>query len=106
VNIGKRVYWFDVHPLSRRPESELPPNPKPVIELLPSPRLMRSHLPYNLIPKGQDETTMCKYIYIARNPKDAVVSLYHFYKKLPETRKTEFTLDMMVQSFLQGTGDF
>jgi hypothetical protein len=38
----------------------------------PSPRLFKSHLPYHRIPRGP-----CKYIYIARNGKDAAVSYYH-----------------------------
>jgi hypothetical protein len=38
----------------------------------PSPRLFKSHLPYRQIPRGP-----CKYIYVARNGKDAAVSYYH-----------------------------
>ena len=109
VNISNRVYWFDVHPLLRRSEpkqSESSPNPKPVIELLPSPRLLKSHLPYHVIPKGQDEATACKYIYVARNPKDAATSLYHFYQTIPGVMEDDISLETMVQIFLQGTGEY
>ena len=46
---------------------------------MPSPRLFKSHLSYDAIPKNTDEAkTTCKYIYVARNPKDAAVSSYKF----------------------------
>jgi methylamine dehydrogenase accessory protein MauD len=43
-------------------------------DALPGPRVFKSHLTYRKIPKGP-----CKYIYIARDGKDVVVSYYHFY---------------------------
>ena len=107
--IGDRVYWFDMHPLLHKPErqqSEPSPNPRPVVQLLPSPRLLSSHLPYHVIPKGQDEATTCKYIYIARNPKDVVVSFYHFMQTIPEMPENGMTLDMVVEGFLQGKGKY
>ena len=48
------------------------------IAKVPSPRLMKSHLSYSIIPKGSSDGTKCKYIYIARNPKDVAVSYFHF----------------------------
>ena len=49
------------------------------IKSMPSPRLFKSHLSYDAIPKSTDEAkTTCKYIYVARNPKDAAVSSYKF----------------------------
>jgi hypothetical protein len=44
-------------------------------EGLPSPRVFKSHLQYKALPKGAG-----KYIYIARNGKDVLVSLYHHSK--------------------------
>jgi hypothetical protein len=44
-------------------------------DLRPSPRIFKSHLPYAKIPKGR-----CKYIYIARDGKDAAVSNYHLHR--------------------------
>ena len=44
---------------------------------LPSPRTFKSHFPYSLVPGGLPHTTQAKYIYVARNPKDTLVSVWH-----------------------------
>lgn len=44
-------------------------------ETRPPPRIFKSHLPYRAIPKGP-----CKYIYVARDGRDVVVSNYHLYR--------------------------
>jgi len=41
----------------------------------PSPRLFKTHLNYQMVPKGN-----CKYIYVARNGKDVAVSFYYYHK--------------------------
>lgn len=51
---------------------------QPDINTLPSPRILKTHLPYNIIPKSTNEDTKCKYIYVARNPKDVAVSFFKF----------------------------
>ena len=109
VHIGDRVYWFDMHPLLRRRGAEKDqssPSPRQIVELLPSPRLFHSHLPYHLIPKGQDERTVCKYIYIARNPKDVVVSFYLFMQTIPEMPENGMTIDQVIEGFLNGSGEY
>ncbi|XP_071644270.1 sulfotransferase 1C4-like [Temnothorax longispinosus] len=46
----------------------------------PSPRFIKSHMPLELLPTVVNST--CKIIYVARNPRDVVVSWYKFQKSL------------------------
>ena len=52
------------------------------IEAMASPRFFKTHMPYNLIPGGDPVNSPAKYIYVIRNPKDVVVSVYHFGQKI------------------------
>lgn len=55
--------WFEMAPLSKKAYARLP-----------RPRLLKSHLRYRAIPKGDG-----RYIYIARDGRDVLVSYYHLY---------------------------
>ncbi|XP_077991520.1 sulfotransferase 1 family member D1-like [Glandiceps talaboti] len=54
----------------------------------PSPRLFKSHLPYELFPKPI-RSTGAKVIYVSRNPKDAVVSSYHWHGEFKATKNRQ-----------------
>uniref|UniRef100_A0A336LJX9 CSON006016 protein n=1 Tax=Culicoides sonorensis TaxID=179676 RepID=A0A336LJX9_CULSO len=51
------------------------------VNLLPSPRFIKSHLPVSMLPE-QLWSVKPKLIHIQRNSKDAAVSLYHHYKNM------------------------
>ena len=75
------------------------------LETLPSPRLMKSHLPYHLIPKADSKASECKYIYIARNPKDVAVSFYNFLTDFGEKISGfQGPWEFYAKLFLQGKG--
>uniref|UniRef100_A0A8C5RLI3 Sulfotransferase n=1 Tax=Laticauda laticaudata TaxID=8630 RepID=A0A8C5RLI3_LATLA len=64
----------------------------------PSPCLFTSHLPYYLVPKALQNKTG-KIIYVFRNPKDVLVSTYHFTKITP-VRETPKDFDTFLEWFL------
>ncbi|XP_051183900.1 cytosolic sulfotransferase 8-like [Lolium perenne] len=71
------------HPLRRLNPHECVPYMEEVflhgheakLEALPSPRLMHTHLHYSLLPRSLSNS---KTVFVCREPKDMVVSLWHF----------------------------
>ena len=49
---------------------------------MPSPRAMKSHTKYNMMPGGEPAKSQAKYIYVARNPKDVAVSLFYHTRRM------------------------
>ncbi|XP_043116448.1 amine sulfotransferase-like [Puntigrus tetrazona] len=66
----------------------------------PSPRIHVSHLPYKFMPFGLKQKKG-KVIYVARNPKDVLVSYFHFHKyaNMLETPKD---FDDFFEKFMKG----
>ena len=73
------------------------------INTLPSPRILKSHLTYDIIPKSANEDNKCKYIYVARNPKDVAVSFFNF---LTDLERIKGPWEFFVKLFLEGNGKF
>ena len=92
--IGHRVQFFD--------EANCLDTTQPDITIQPSPRLMKTHQPYHTIPKGGSDATACKYIYVARNPKDVVVSYYKFEKKMAPLTGYSGPFEFFAKMFLEG----
>ncbi|XP_053308572.1 sulfotransferase 2B1-like [Spea bombifrons] len=65
-----------------------------------SPRVLTSHLPFHIFAKSFF-TSKAKIIYVMRNPKDILVSLYHFAKILC-LYKDPRNFQEFVEDFLQG----
>lgn len=70
---------------------------------LPSPRFIKTHLPYHLLPRQlrNGDKKNVKIIYVYRNPKDVCISYYHHYKLL-EGYLCDF--DSFVKLFLNDKG--
>ncbi|XP_070589496.1 amine sulfotransferase-like [Erythrolamprus reginae] len=66
----------------------------------PSPRVISSHLPYYLVPKGLQHRKG-KIIYMLRNPKDVFVSSYHFTQS-PVKMQPIKDFDTFLGKFLAG----
>ncbi|XP_068615721.1 sulfotransferase 4A1 [Brachionichthys hirsutus] len=63
------------------PVLEYPQPGLDIIQELTSPRLIKSHLPYRFLPAALHNGE-AKVVYMARNPKDLVVSYYQFHRSL------------------------
>ena len=64
-----------------------------------TPRHIKSHLPGQLLPPQVWEKRV-KIVYVVRNPKDVVVSLYHHARMVAPVLDTEF--DQVFEEFVQG----
>ena len=74
---------------------------------LQSLRLMKSHLTYSTIPKSADKAAQCKYIYVARNPKDVAVSYFHFMEHWKKVGLDDFSgpsWEFFCKLFIEGNG--
>lgn len=71
VPLQERVPFMDIAIPSQ-------PSGKDLADQLPtSPRLIKTHLPVQFVPKSFWENN-CRIVYVARNAKDSAVSYYHF----------------------------
>ncbi|NWQ76964.1 ST3A1 sulfotransferase, partial [Columbina picui] len=67
---------------------------------LPSPRIFATHLPYYLVPRDM-RNKKGRVIYVTRNPKDVMVSYYHF-SKFMNTLEEIPDFDLFMERFLAG----
>ncbi|XP_063791387.1 sulfotransferase 1C1-like [Pseudophryne corroboree] len=67
---------------------------------MPSPRLLKTHLPVQLMPPSFWEKNV-RTVYVARNPKDCLVSYYYFYK-MDQTLPDPGTWENFFSMFLAG----
>ncbi|XP_063773269.1 amine sulfotransferase-like [Pseudophryne corroboree] len=67
----------------------------------PSPRLLLSHLPYYLMPKNPRNRKL-KVIYVLRNPKDNVVSFYHFHKTFVNIQHLAISWEAFFDLYMSG----
>ena len=70
------------------------------VDSMSSPRAFMSHLPYNKMPCGLPSTRPGRYIYVARNPKDVVVSFFHYERGFPSSPLYHW--DEFFEKFIKG----
>lgn len=76
------------------------PGPK-IIAKMPSPRLIKTHLPFSLLPDQWKEKKP-KIIYVLRNPKDVVVSYFSFTTKFFKGTPFNGTFEDFSRLFIEG----
>ncbi|XP_008777580.1 flavonol sulfotransferase-like [Phoenix dactylifera] len=103
-------YPWDRHPLhSLNPHDVVPfmddlfaAGQASKLEALPSPRVLATHMPYSLLPDSITSSG-CRIIYICRDPKDAIVSLWHFAEKASAEKGREgFPFDRFFEMACEG----
>ncbi|XP_061558267.1 sulfotransferase family 5A, member 1 [Phycodurus eques] len=75
-----------------------------LVDTLSRPRVITTHLPHHMLARAL-RGSKARVIYVSRNPKDVVVSFYHFHKManfLPEAGSFQDFLN----TFLEGTVHF
>ena len=72
---------------------------KPFLDQMQSPRTFMTHYQRDLLPENLNQKA--KVVYVARNPKDVLVSLYYFHKKIPAD-PYEGTFNDLFESFISG----
>ncbi|KAJ9536275.1 hypothetical protein OSB04_un000547 [Centaurea solstitialis] len=70
---------------------------------LPPPRLFATHFPQTLLPPCM---TSCKFVYVCRDPKDVLISKWHFMNKIRSKDLPPLSLDEAFELFCQGVSDF
>ncbi|XP_051114720.1 cytosolic sulfotransferase 5-like [Andrographis paniculata] len=80
----------------------------PTTQLIQGPggtRIMATHLPHQII-GGALTSSGCKVVYVTRNPKDALISLWHFVNKSPMFEVDPWDWDTAVDQFCEGSVPF
>ncbi|KAG8390225.1 hypothetical protein BUALT_Bualt01G0061700 [Buddleja alternifolia] len=70
-----------------------------------SPHLMHTHLPYAVIPDSI-KSSGCKIVYIARNPKDTLISMWHYFNIILRPNQEPFPLNKTVDCFCSGVHQY
>ncbi len=69
----------------------------------PSPRIFKSHMPYPMsLGGGPADNPDCRFVYIARNPKDVAVSYYHFESRKAWSGDYDGPWEHWLEMFLAG----
>ncbi|KAL1534724.1 cytosolic sulfotransferase 5-like [Salvia divinorum] len=73
---------------------------------LDGPRLFATHIPYQFLTKTLDSSE-CKVVYLTRNPKDTLVSLWHFVNKWNMEKPVQsLSLDEATDKFCHGVSPY
>nr|XP_043635588.1 cytosolic sulfotransferase 15-like [Erigeron canadensis] len=106
--VNRNRYQNENHPLlSTNPHKLVPNIETEVVEKIPtyaeghSPRLFFTHLPCISLPPSILDFG-CRIVYMCRDPKDVLVSLFHFANKLRGTSTGPMTVEEAFEKFTKG----
>ncbi|GFZ12181.1 sulfotransferase 2B [Actinidia rufa] len=75
------------------------------LEALPLPRLFATHMPYGLFSKSVTSCG-CKFVYIWRDPKDVLVSKWHFMNQIKSKNLPPLSLPEAFELFCEGVSEY
>ncbi|KAK4397976.1 Cytosolic sulfotransferase 5 [Sesamum angolense] len=64
-------------------------------------RIFSTHIPYQLLAETLDSSD-CRIVYVTRNPKDTLVSTWHFVNKWKKAEKEPWPLEVAADKFCDG----
>ncbi|XP_064026273.1 amine sulfotransferase-like [Pogoniulus pusillus] len=99
IHEGHRNGTEKIETMERIPWLEYKP-PTTDLTKLPLPRVFATHLPYYLVPRDL-RNKRASIIYVTRNPKDVMVSYYHFSKYM-KTVEEIADFNLFMERFLSG----
>ncbi|KAK1427096.1 hypothetical protein QVD17_15779 [Tagetes erecta] len=70
-----------------------------------SPRLFATHIPHISLPQSILDSG-CRIVYMSRNPKDVLVSLFHFTNKLRDESRARMPFDEAFELFTKGVSPY
>ncbi|XP_059669103.1 cytosolic sulfotransferase 12-like [Cornus florida] len=82
-----------------------PNNPSPNLSGMPSPRLFHTHLSYNAL-SDSIKNSGSKIVYITRNPKDTLVSMWHFFNSTRTPEQGPYPFEKAFEGFCDGIHPF
>ncbi|KAL0380987.1 UNVERIFIED_CONTAM: Cytosolic sulfotransferase 5 [Sesamum angustifolium] len=68
-------------------------------------RILATHIPYQILGDILNSSD-CKVVYVTRNPKDTLVSLWHFLQKSSDVDKDPWEVEAAVDQFCRGVVPF
>ncbi|KAL6610118.1 hypothetical protein ACP70R_040087 [Stipagrostis hirtigluma subsp. patula] len=105
---NRSSHAFADHPLLTRHPQDVVPflevpfrqiQPLSDLDTIPSPRLLATHAPLSLLPASVTDVG-CRFVYLCRDPKDVVVSLWHFENRIHD--KISIDLSQYFHLFCEG----
>ncbi|XP_008777577.2 cytosolic sulfotransferase 12-like [Phoenix dactylifera] len=102
-------YPLDHHPLLRQNPHEFVPimgityakGEASELEAMSSPRILNTHLPYSLLPHAI-KSLGCKLIYVCRDPKDVLVSRFHYNNRMRPQAMEPIPFTKAFEMFCEG----
>ncbi|KAK6931290.1 Sulfotransferase domain [Dillenia turbinata] len=76
-------------------------NPTPDLSTMASPRVFHTHIPYSSL-SDSIKNKGCKIVYVMRNPKDTLVSMWHFFNSTRSEERGPYPFEKAFEDFCNG----